>query len=239
MEDVKILVSGSTSELIIRKGEASKVWDPQPTKIEGVINTVSRFLKNRIPIIDNTDDQGSFKCHILANKEDGGIHLIVDEHNHFNDEIKGIITVHPSIEKFSINSGEYILPEKMANFLKMRKHLFNSQSVYSSIYTALKTFKAKVNQEIDAIKDDRGNFEIKKAQVVEHNIPDKFDIKVPLFKGTQPVVIPVEFMVNSTLDVALSSTDLIQMIDQTREELIDKEIKDIQKIAPDIVIIYI
>lgn len=233
MEDVKVLVSGQTSELIIRKGEAYKVYDPEKINIHGCIGTVARFLKNRISRL------GELECNIQADVEQGVIQLFINETSHFFGFVQSKITTHPDIEKFGINTGEYTSPEKMANHLKMRKHLFESQSEYSAIYSALKAFRAKVNQEIDAIKDDRGNYEQKKAQVVEHNIPEGFKIKVPLFKGTDPHEILVEFLVNPSLEVALSSTDLIQLSDETRSRLIHEELKEIENVAANIVVLYI
>ncbi len=233
MEEVKVLVSGQTSELIIRKGEAYKIYDPEKINIQGCINTVARFLKNRISRL------GELECNIQADIEKGVIQLFINETNHFWGFVQSEITIHPDIVKFNINTGEYITPEKMANHLKMRKHLFDSQNEYSAVYSALKAFRAKVNQEIDAIKDDRGNYEMKKAQFIEHNIPEGFKIKVPLFKGTDPHEILIEFLVNSSLEVALSSTDLIQLSDETRSRLIHEELKEIEKVAAGIVVLFV
>jgi hypothetical protein len=235
--EVKVIVGDKTAELVIRHGDAAKVYDPVALDITGCIDTVSRFLQNRIEQISTFT--ACQQCNIQVNREEGAILLLVNETDYFGATIWGKLDVHPDIKKFGINSGEYMSPEKMANHLKMRKHLFDSQSEYSLVYSALKAFKAKVGQEIDAIKDDRGNYELKKTQAVEHNIPSGFLLKIPLFKGTDKVSIPVEFMVNSSLDVALSSTDLIQLTDEIREQLIDNEVKAIQEITKEIVIINI
>lgn len=232
--DINIISKEGKAEIIIREGEAPEVHDPITVSINGTIDAVTRYLRNReIP------QEKQHDCFITVNKETGDIVLKIEEHSFFCDTIIAKIEEHPSITNFGINTGEHVLPEKMANHLKMRKHFFESQSEYASVYSALRAFKAKVNQAIEAIKDDRGNFDLKKAQVVEHNIPAGFNIKVPLFKGMDPVVVPVEFIVNSSLDVALSSTDLIQMIDEVRESAIDKQIKEIQEIASGIVVINI
>lgn len=235
MEEVKVSVDGKTAELIIRHGEAKKVYDQVEVIISGCIDSVSRFLKNRIASIQVWE--GEITSHILVDNEKGEILLIVAEAEHFGTQIQGLIVAHPYITKFGVNSGEYMSPEKMANHLKARKHLFDSQSEYALVYTALKAFKAKVGLEINAIKDDRGGSEFKRIQAVEHNIPASFKLKVSLFKGTHPVEVPVEFMVNDSLDVALSSTDLIQLTDETRDRMIEDEVKAIEAITKDIVII--
>jgi len=237
MEEVKISVEGTTAELVIRHGDAPKVYDPVPLVIDGVIDSVSRWLQNRLELLSHF---GALeRSHILVDFEKGEIELVVDETEHFSTFVKGTLQVHPNIQKFGINSGEFIIPEKMANHLKARKHLFESQSEYAAVYSALRAFKAKVNQEIDAIKDDRGNYELKKSQAVEHNIPGGFLLKVPLFKATNPVSIPVEFLVSPTLDVALSSTELIQLSDEMREQVIREEVARIEEITKAIVIIYV
>ena len=240
---INIHMDETSKELIIREGKAANIYDPKAVGIKGTIDAVTRYLTNRI---NKNEDESNFvndhwqkQCHILADTTEGTVVLVVGEHEHFQDTIKAVLTVHPDIENFSINSGDYVSPDDMANFLKMRKHLFKSQADFADIFVALKSFEAKVNQDIKAASDDRGNFDHVRKQAVEHNVPKVFNLNVPLFKGQSKISFPVEFLVDRSLNVALSSTDLIQMLDEKGTELVEKELVEIQTIAPDVVIIYV
>ena len=233
---INVTAAEGTSTLIIRDGEAEPIHERKPLDITGTIDTPARFLRNRVLLIGTI--AGYKACHVLVDKSVGQISLSIDENSDFADYVTGKIVISDVITNFGINSGKYYTPEDMANFLKSRKHHFESEAIYVDVFTALRQFRATVNQKIAAIKDDMGNYEQKKEQVVEHNIPKAFKLTVPIFKGMPKVSFEVEFIVSKGLDVTLSSTELMQITDELRDKYITEVIEDIEKVAPDIVILY-
>lgn len=231
-EKLNITAAPGVSEIIIRHGEAHRVFDPVGVDIKGTINAPLLYLKNRYSTLT------AIACMVIVSIVEGMITLTINEHNEIHDRIQGSIRIHPNIESFGINNGKYVSPEDMSNFLRARKHLFESQATYTDVFTALRNFRAKVNQQINAIKDDSGNFEKKKEQAVEHNIPKTFKLNLSIFKGMPKVSFEVEFLVNKDLDITMYSTELIQLTDELREKYITEVVEQIGEVAPDIVIMY-
>lgn len=231
-ENIEIHTAAGTTELVIREGEAFPAREKNPLKIKGSLDAPLRFIKNRIGLLPQ------FESNILVNIEKGTVSLMIGEKSELHDLIEGELTPTENITQFGINNGKYISPADLSNFLRARKHLFESQAQYTEIFTALRNFKAKVNQEIAAIKDDSGNYEQKKQQIVDHNVPRSFKVNIPLFKGMPKVTFEVEILVNKDLDVTMYSTELIQITDELREKYLNEQVAEIEKIAPDIVILY-
>lgn len=232
---IEVNASGDKTELIIREGDAAPVRERKPVAIVGTIDLPGRYLQNRYNLI--LEDKAR-SCYVLVNSDNGSITLIVDESDELQDSLCGMISESDVIKKFKINDGNYVEPEQLAEFLRMRKHLFADQTEYANTFTALRSFVAKVNQEIATIKDDGGNYDLKKKQVVEHNVPKSFTISVPIFKGFPKRNIPVEILVNGSLKVTMYSAELIQLTDELREQYVKDTVEKIEQIAPDIVILY-
>jgi hypothetical protein len=231
--ETNITVENGIKELIIRHGEALPLKEVQDINIYGTIDAPLRFIKNR-------KNEPSFvvnESHVTVNKEAGSIALFVFEHCTHSDIIGGKITISEKVNSFDLQSEKYRSPEDTANFLRKKKHFFDSEAEYTNIFTSLRTFRAKVEQQIAQIKDDTGNYEQKRIQAVEHNIPKTFTIRVPIFTGTDPVKVEVEILVSKSLDVALFSTDLMQKIDQMRDEIVDDVVQNIQKECPGLLVI--
>lgn len=231
---INITAAPGVSEIIIREGHALPVHEPGTLNITGTIDAPLRFLKNRYVAAQ----LNALDCHILVNKEKGYITLVIDEKNHYCHGIAGMINVNESITKFGINNGKYVTPDEMSNFLRERKHLFESQAQYSDVFSALRTFKARVDQQINSIRDDSGNYDLKRKQAVEHNVPKSFKLCLPIFKGMPKITFEVEVLVNNSLEVTLYSTELIQLTDELRDKYVSDVVDEIEKVSPDIVIIY-
>lgn len=231
---IQITVENGVKELVIREGVALKIEPPQSVNIKGTINAPFKYLENRAKYL-----QIANICFLTVDTEKGEIFLKINEHSERPDSIQGKIEISKEVTDFDLANEKYRTPEDTANFLKRRKHLFTSEAEYTNIFTALRNFQAKVNQEIAAIKDDSGNYEQKRKQVVEHNIPRNFKLNIPLFKAANPIEIEVEFLVNKTLDVAMFSTDLLQKLDNYRMIYINEVISRIEKITPELLIMYV
>lgn len=233
---INIHLPEGTTEFVVRHGEALPPNEPIQVDIAGTIDAPLRFLRSRA---NSAPPQFSQKdCNIVVNLEEGSIKLTVLEESKYGPRITGQLVTNPSIQKFQINTGGFSTPEAMADFLRLRKHHFSSEATYKEVFVALRAFTAKVNQDIAQIKDDRGAYEQKRIQVVEHNIPKSFKLKMPLYKGMPKTEFEVEFLVNKTLDVSLSSVDLAQKLDETREAEIERVIKEIEEKFPSVLIMY-
>jgi hypothetical protein len=232
-ENIEIKAVEGTTEIILREGKAEEIFNPVVLEVFGTIDAPLRFITNRLvqltPFLKETN--------LLVFVEEGRIVLDVEETNPFGHVIEGKLTINSDVKQFCINDGKYQQPEDLATFLRMRKHLFQSSEQYMTVFTGLRSFTAKVKQEIAAIRTDTGDYETKRSQAVEHNIPKGFTLELPIFKGMPKVAIEVEILVSKSLEVTMYSSELIQKTDELTTLYLNDQVKAITKIAPDIVII--
>ena len=108
------------------------------------------------------------------------------------------------------------------------------------LVSILKNFKAKVNQDIERIKEENGSKTDNFSQIVDSNLPKSFKLNIPLFRGFACEEIEVEIYADvDGRDVTLSliSAGANEAIEEYKNRVIDEELKQIVGIAPDIVII--
>jgi hypothetical protein len=232
MENLNVKIEkleGNT--LTVLQGKAIEPKEPIKIVLSGTIESAANFL------IQRKNELNLKKCHIIVNREKMSITLVINE-----DDIatRGVITgkleLHPEFKKFKINSGETWTSFDLADLIKMNRSFFSSKEVAMKLVSQLRDFNAKVNKQIDAFKDDRANFNVKKAQVVESNLPDVFALVVPLFKGQSKQNIPVEINIHpeslacqlcspEANDIAMDFKD--KAIDDQLERLVDNQIEGI------------
>ena len=244
MEKEKIVInipeSQGTSEIIFREGIAPKQLDPKPPikiDITGTIGSVAEFLTKRLPA--EQFDQTS--CHILVNREDVSITLIINEHLEYTrGTVVGKLSYNPKFLEFGINSGKTWTPTALGMFIKMNRALFADRKTNMDLVTTLMNFTATVNQKIDRAVAENGSRNDNFAQVVNSNLPSSFFIQMPIFKGMPSETIEVEsFAQVNGRDVAfmLISPEALATLEELRDKVIDRELSKIREIAPDIVII--
>lgn len=228
-EQFNIKVEAKDGELTIRHGEALPLKEKPNVSFNGVINTPRYFLESFPP---------ESRSILLVDKTNGEIVFIGNAWEDPQTKISGNLTIDLNFIGFGLNSDDGFTPEKLAQFLKRRKHYFLSKETFSDVYVNLRNFKAKVNKEIEKLSDDNGNYENNRRQVVESNCPKGFTLRIPIFKGIEAQEIPVEIIVDSELHVSLQSIDALQMEDQLKETIIDAEVELIAKNNPNLCIIY-
>lgn len=100
------------------------------------------------------------------------------------------------MKKFAINTGDYIGAFEMADMIKAYRSYFTSQADAMKLVNELRNFKAKIDKEIEASDDKRGNTKFLRSQIVESNLPKSFKLEIPIFKGQPKKTIEVEVEVN-------------------------------------------
>ena len=228
----QIMGDGATKEFIIRKGEALPVHEQEQVIIKGNIDSPARWLKKRIDTIEQK------KAHVLVEREEMHIELNIDETNHFFTQVNGTLTLSIEMQAFGINTGEYIGAFDMADRIKKYRSYFESHTAAMQLVSERRNFKAKVDKEIEASDDKRGNARFLRSQIVESNLPKSFKIEIPIFKGQPKKIIEVEVEINpDNLSCTLVSPEANDTVLKERDDLIDGVIKDIETTAPEIVII--
>ena len=219
-------------ELILRTGEAPNVYDPQKVFIIGVIDTPLKWLEKRKDEIDQK------KCNIRFSREEMGIRLFINEHDHFQDEISGRLIISPEFKKFGINEGKYMTGLELSDLIRMNRSFFDNKTTAMELVTIMRNFKATVTTQLEASDDKKGNTAQLRRQTVEGNQPPSFDITIPIFKGQPKQTFTVEIDIDpDTLQATLVSPDAQDLIADMRDKLIDDVLLQIANICPDIPII--
>ena len=228
------------AELVLREGVAPKELDPKApvkTKLNGVIGAVVEYLTKRI----NTGQFAQKDCHILVNRENIEITLIINEADEYKrGEIVGKLGYNPKFVEFGINGGKIWTPTELGMFIKMNRAFFADRSENMKLFSCLMNFTADVNNKIDRAVKENGNRTDNFAQVVNSNLPESFTIQMPIFKGMQPETIEVEtFAQVNGREVAfvLLSPGAQATLEDLRDKVIDEQLKQIREIAPEIAII--
>lgn len=219
-------------EVVIREGKALELHEPERVGIAGTIDAPARWLEKRAGRIDE------LSCYVIVNREDMKIILRTDETNYYGAGVIGKLELSPEYKKFGINEGEYITNFDMAELFKMNRAYFENRTIAMKLVTDLQNFKAKVDKEIENSDNKRGDSRILINQAVQSNLPEAFNLVIPVFKGCEKQTLQVEVYVNpNDFTCTLVSAQSNEIVIETRDEIIDEVLERIRKTCPDIVII--
>lgn len=232
-ENLNITVTGEKpAELTIREGSALPLKEPKIISIEGVLKNPLEWLKKRNSEIDG------LQAHVIVNREVMAIILVTEESNHYSKKIAGSLQLHPDFVKFGINRGEYMTAFDMAHFFKMNRSCFENQSEAMNLVATLQSFKAKVNKELESSDNNRGDRRLLVEQTVKSNLPEKFTLCIPIFKGEPKETFEVEVYVRAEdLTCTLVSPQANDLVAEMRDKAINEVVNEIASLRSDIAIL--
>lgn len=235
MENQEIYkIEPGVKEVVITHRKGLDAEAPLLIDITGNIDSVSNWLDKRIEINDKGDS------HIIVNRDEMSVLLVFNETDpHYQGMVKGQLSYHPDFKKWKINEGKGWGNDELAEFIKMNRSCFKSKNDAMKLSGELKNLKIKVDKEVEASNDNRGNVKVLAAQtVIDSSIPKSFMLNVPVFKGQEKQEFEVEVYVNpSTFQVTLVSPDANDIKDAVRDNIISMQLMRINEIAPNIPII--
>jgi len=233
-QELTIKHEGNVAELVIREGAALEAKPPRIIEIIGTITAISIWLTARLTEIVQKN------CFITVNKDALEMTLFVDEKNYYRTVVQSKLQLSKEFISFGINSEMEWECFQLSDFIKMNRTYFPDKVMVKKLITDLRNFKAKVQTETDKFKDDRANFELRKKQVVESNLPEDMKIKIPVFKGQPAVNLTLEISIDpNTFACSFICPEATDYINEQTDLIFDEQIAKIKEIAPDIAIIYI
>lgn len=229
------------AELIIRETTVVnelEVRAPLKLLLVGVITAIVEFLTRRKSEPDQINEK---KCHVLVDRQNLSMELITNEDDEYKrGSVKAKLELHPKYKEFGINAKKDWDPNELGQFFKMNRAFFEARSENMDLVTKLKNFDAKVHTVIEKKKTESGDFADNFNGVVQSNVPEKFKLKLPLFKGRPAEVIEVEFyasVTGKTVLLQLFSPGANEVVESVRDTAIDEQISKIRELCPDIAII--
>lgn len=230
MENIKIELGSENKELVILQGSAEPVYHKKSIDVKaGSINSALEYLSKKVvdaEIIEHS------KLEFCYDKLYIDLHYDARQRN--PDVIQGKLKLHPDLEKFNINSGKSYSTFELSDFIKMNRHYFENKEYAMKLVAELRNFEGKVNRDIEAKADDRGNKRALINQVVESNIPSGFFLELPVFVGQEKERLEVEININSSFECFLISPDLKLFIDLKSKEILDVQLDKIKVLHPEL-----
>lgn len=218
--------------LTVYEGTAPVVRDPKIIDITGNIDSPFNWLEKKVEEITE------IQCHIIVAREDLRIELRMNDKEYHGDTVTGKAEYHPAFKKFAINTQEYRTTHEMASIFKMNRSYFENKSTAMALVSELQNFRAKVSTEIEKLDDKRGNKRDLQDQVVNSNIPSGFNLHIPIFKGEAKRTFEVEIFIKADdLTCCLISPQANDMVEDFRDEIIDRELDRIKELCPGIAIL--
>lgn len=227
---IDIKLSSENKELIVLTGEAEKVYHNKAIDVKGgSINSAFEYLCKKVvkaEIIEHS------KLEFCYDKLYIDLHYDARQRN--PDVIQGKLKLHPDLEKFNINSGKSYSTFELSDFIKMNRHYFENKEYAMKLVSELRNFEGKVNRDLEAKTDERGNKRALINQVVESNIPLGFFLELPIFVGQEKTRLEVEININSSFECFLISPDLKQLIDLESKSILDEQLNKIKVLHPEL-----
>ncbi|MCX6222441.1 MAG: hypothetical protein NTZ69_15830 [Bacteroidia bacterium] len=229
---IKTKGSPEAQTVMVYEGKAPVIQEPKILGIAGTLDAPYRWIEKRLETIQQ------LKAHVIVNRNNLSISLKLEDKDAFGDTITGKACFHPVFLIFGVNSGRYQTTYELAQLFKMNRSHFENQSIAMKLVTELQNFKAKVDSEIEKTFNNRGDKRDLTAQVVNSNVPEKFNLTIPIFKGQPKQKIEIEIYINpADLTCALVSPEANDMTEAYRDTMIEEVLKKIETAAPQIVII--
>lgn len=235
-EGVKELIIREVDQVIEDK---LPVLEPDTVSISGTISSIFAFLEKRWNAADNQIDHS--RTHILVDRDHLQMTLIVNETDKRNrKKVVGTIALSRQYKAFGINEKDNWDPLELGDFFRINRTYFSSVEENMGLVNSLKSFRAKVQQNVErAEKEDGGKTDVFR-QVVDSTLPKAFQICIPVFKGQAPSTIKVEIISHvhgREFELELISADAAAIVEECRDNLFNEQIQKIQAIAPEIPII--
>jgi len=242
MKTEQIVINGLTgNEIILREGTARDEFIAPAMNLSGNIDTPFRYIEKQkayFPKYGSIEGKSVLKAHIAIDRENMVIALFVDPKSEDPDKIIGKLELHEDFVKFGINSGKELTTTALAELFKMNRSAFKDKETAMKLVKELRSFKAKVDKEVEKHSDDRANYTMHKSQAVDSNIPASFQLVVPIFKGEPAITFEVEININAeSLNCSLISPEVNDYIAVEKNKIIDEQIKKIQEAMPELLII--
>lgn len=219
-ENINIEVNGNNMpEIIIRHGEAQPPVQFNSVCIAGSIESVAEYIKKRIGVIDREH------THITIDRENAIITLVDGEHHGLFVKVQGSMLKTKDFTGFKINKGVWDSPKELGEFLRRQKRWFVDKSVHAKLVESLLKFKATVNKEIEKIDNKRGSITDMVIQKVTTEIPERFVLELPIFKGCPPSKFEVEIFFDVRDAGCKISLDSIEA-EEAAVNLVDQRINE-------------
>jgi hypothetical protein len=240
MQDDKLNLTITGDTVTILKGDAPVQYPgfAESFQYQGTLKMINEILSKSIDF-SNVYVEGVMQGFILSiNKPKRQMNLIFRPGYPDSEHYSGQLRFSKIFEEFAINTGKSRTTHDLADFIKMNRSYFETKDKAMELVKVLKSFRAKVNKEVESNDDNRGNKKILMDQAVDSNIPNAFRVNIPVFEYYDKELIEIEIYIDSTdLSCQLISPEARDYVNDVSDNLIDAEVAVIKESFPDLRVI--
>ena len=227
------------AELIIRQvnDEVKKelpVLEPLKVSLSGNITALFSFLEKRWGHAQIDKE----RTHIKVDRDNLNLSLICNETDERNKMVvEGNIALSRQYLAFGINGGKLWESTDLGNFFRINRAYFENKETNMTLVNKLKRFEATVHTQVEREEKDNGSVTDCYKKVVESNLPEKFSVKIPIYKGAPAEIVEIEIIAHvegkhAVLELISPSAQCI--VEEVRDKLIDEQLAKISELAPEI-----
>lgn len=221
--DQKLTIVPAGDKLVIRTGEAEKIYAPRKVNISGNIQAPSEYFKKRQPQI--TDKL--HLTHIVVDIEKLTINLVINETSEFAEFVTGKLEHFKEFVDFGINRQKKYSIQDLYKMLKLKRAYFQQRADHAAILEQLRKFEAKTEIEFQSMNDFKGSTALKKIENCKTNLTYNFILNIPIYKGFEASAFPVEIEFephDGGIICWLVSEDLAELEIKIRDAIMEKEV---------------
>lgn len=241
MEELKLNITTENNEITVRQGDAAEIVPERlSNKLHGQLSTPFNYLKNAPAWFSkkfedsDTDSPLNFS-HLEVNREKLTLKLIVDQGLPWESSYAGELCFSKVFKAFGINGDKSFTTLELSQLIKMNRSFLETKDIAMKLVSELRNFKAKVDKALENSDDFRGNKKVLYQQTVDSNIPEAFNVNLPVFKGYDKQVMSVEINIDaSDFSCRLISPEASDFINEISSDLIDAQLSLISEIYPNL-----
>ena len=221
-QNIQVNVPEGTKEIVIREGSAEILHEPVKVNIDGLITAPASFFIARETKIE------LLKSHVIVDRTNLKLSLVVDEDNHFGSNISGTLKYNKELADFGINKNKIYSLKGLTNILRIKRMYFDDREENTKTLDRLYNFEAKVTASIKDADNRKGNIDKQLKKDASSNVPAGFKLNIPIFEG-QPAS---KMFIDVLADISdaqtkfwLESVDLIELEHDLANQIIDEQLK--------------
>ncbi|GAA4434746.1 hypothetical protein GCM10023188_26070 [Pontibacter saemangeumensis] len=125
-QEINIHVSGDTKELVIRKGEAAVIREPELVQVTGAITAPREYLERKVGMLDgdrNVLYQPDYST-LYVDREKKQLALQLNEKSTLGDTIVGRLVESEELKLLQVNSDKRWSVQELKRMLKQVRFMF-------------------------------------------------------------------------------------------------------------------
>jgi hypothetical protein len=219
--------AGTPIEVVLREGRANDIKDPKKYNATGLaIAGIGAYVGGRA--FAATPQENLVIVEYCLDPENSFIHFIGHENDPNATDLMAKLEKCQDLIDFKINSDYFFTQNELERLVKKHAHCFADPSQAQQFLSNLRNFEVRYEQMVKKEDDRKGNtlaHEENAIKFAKGSIELKWDLKMPLFEGTEAKSFTVELEIekgkNNMPTFGFYSMEIELMLKQEAFDLIN------------------